>query len=153
MTDFTCNAVAPDNPRTLHVQNRRARALIELAIETARRYEPSDSDSSEIDSLTTWYETRFWDGIVIDLEELLPSASSRRFWCRVFFDAAHHVLHNRLGNPDARCRHADLICDFVIIARMLLAAAKRLEPEWTGPKPIDWREYETYMATEPWLKK
>jgi hypothetical protein len=113
MTDFEYASPSPYNPRSLHVQNRRARALIGFALETARRYEPSESDPAEIERIANWYETQFWDGMGIDLAQLFSSADSRRFWCRVFFDAAHHVLHNRLANPEARFLHAGCICDLV----------------------------------------
>ncbi len=148
MTDFEYESLSPYNPRSLHVQNRQARALIEFALETARRYVPSESEPAEIERIANWYGTQFWDGMTINLAELFPSADSRRFWCRVFFDAAHHVLHNNLAKPESRFLHTRCICDLIVIGRMLQVAQREMDPEWKGLLPIDWRDEVTYDAAQ-----
>ncbi len=120
--------------------------MIGFALDTARRYDAAESEPAEIERITTWYDNQFCDGMIIDVAEVFPTAVSRRFWCRVFFDAAHHVVHGSLANPDARFLHAGCICDLVTVARILFGALRDLELEWTGPSPIDWREEEAYNA-------
>jgi hypothetical protein len=146
MTYFEYKSPSPKYPRELTVQNRRANTLVAFALETARRYETAESEPAEIQRIANWYDNEMWPGMIIDIATVFPTAVARRFWCRVFFDAAHHVVHGSLGKPEARFGHAGLICDLVTVARILFGALRDLEPEWIGPMPIDWREEEAYNA-------
>jgi hypothetical protein len=140
MTDFKYHSPSPYNPGHLHVQNREARGLIEFAIDTARAYEEASSDAGEIRRISAWYENQFWDGMGVDVAELFPDIASRRFWCRVFFDVARRVFRRELGNRDVCFWQANYIGNAVIVGRMLLQAAKDVDPKWEGPVPLDWAD-------------
>lgn len=76
----------------------------------------------------------------IDLGELFPNIESRRFWCRVFFDVARRIFRRELGNRDVGFWQTSCICDAITIGRMLLQAAKDIEPKWKGPIAMDWAD-------------
>jgi hypothetical protein len=140
MTDFKYNSPSPDNPGRLHVPNREARGLIEFAIDTARSYEDATSNDEEIWRIDDWYEKQFYDGMIIDIAELAPDVASRRFWCRAFFDVARRVFRRELGNREVSFWHIRYICNAVIVGRMLLQAARDIDPKWEGPMPLDWAD-------------
>lgn len=140
MTDFEYNSSSPYNPGHLHVQNREARGLIEFAIETAQSYEEAASNAEEIRRIADWYGGQFWDGMGIDVAELFPDIVARRFWCRVFFDLARRVFRREMGNRDVNFWQTKYICNAIIVGRMLLQAAKDIDPKWKGPMPLDWAD-------------
>ena len=140
MTDFEYNSPSLYNPGHLRIQNREARGLIEFAIDTARSYEVAASDDAEIRRVSDWYEAEFWDGMQVNFAELFPDIASRRFWCRAFFDTARRVFRRELGNRDVSFWQARYLCNAGILGRMLLQAAKDIDPEWTGPMPLDWAD-------------
>jgi hypothetical protein len=144
MTDFEYNSLSPYNPGHLHVQNREARGLIKFAIDTARSYEDATNNAElirYIDYLYYDYNCYLMD---INVAELFPDITSRRFWCRVFFDVARRVFRRELGNRDASFWQTKYICNAVVVGRMLLQAAKDINPKWEGPVPLDWADEEAW---------
>lgn len=140
MTHFTYDSAPPDVPHELYVQNRRASTLFEFAIETARAYRPGESWPGEVERVSTWFKNEFATGLLYSIKELFPNASSRRFWCRAFLDAARAVFDRELGKHDTHFWQARCICDLVTMGKMLFHAAEEIEPGWVGPEPRDWRE-------------
>src|SRR4051812_41323477 len=91
MTDFEYRSPSPYNPGHLHVQNRKARGLIEFPLDVARTYGGAAANAGEVARVAAWYAAEFFDGMIIDLAALFPDAPARRFWCRAFFDVATRV--------------------------------------------------------------
>jgi hypothetical protein len=149
MTNFQYNSPSPYNPRFLRVQNRRARTMFEFSIATARLIAAGEDEAKELQRVANWYEKQFFDGMVVEIAVLFPSQLSRRFWCRAFLDAASDVVQGKLGNQSLHFWKARCVCDLSLVGRMLLEAAKELEPVWQGPLPRDFADEQTWNERPP----
>lgn len=82
------------------VSNRRLTTLVEFVLSTANDRASTEEARAFVDRFDKLYADTFFPGIDIDLEELFPSSSERRFWANAFAELAKRIEQRRIGNSD-----------------------------------------------------
>lgn len=104
---------------TVIVSNRRLTTLVEFVLSTANDQAISEEARAFVDRFDKLQADTFFPGIDVDLEELFPSPSERRFWAGAFLELAKRIEQRRIGNPDQHDWRQEAADQAMQIARLL----------------------------------
>ena len=120
--------------------NMQFARLIDFGIEIAEQVASGD-EQPFVERMRKMREECFWPGRGIDIVEDFPQVPERKFWSRIFFDAARAIFDRRIGIHEHSFWQAQAIHQAHATGLLFEHAVREVEPSWSA-ETLDRRQFD-----------
>lgn len=121
--------------------NMQFSSLIDFVIQVGRTTARTSDEERYVDRMNQLYETEFWPGRGIQIEDDFPDVEEQKFWARVFLDTAREIFERRIGVHEHCFWQAQRIWQAYGAGQLFIDAVRDSDRGWL-PDSRDYREFD-----------